>query len=179
MSKLVSFRTTWPGYFRQVAALQRLNAMCWCYLGQGWLAALDRWLPYTVTTTDRSYCISPQSTHRAGHQKLWVSGKAAQEWEECLVTRHQRDTGKPLYRQHIPLQPCLLVTSYVSTYGNVAPIWQRGRAYIATEVAALKIATSNTSTQFHLVSLVVTAPLCHTLFVTLCGNDSIILSMLS
>ena len=48
------------GCYRQVAALHsdryRQVLLYMILLDQGRLAAIDRWLPYTVTTIDRFYC---------------------------------------------------------------------------------------------------------------------------
>ena len=37
--------------------------MCWCYLGPGRLAVLERWLPNTVTILDRFHCMNVSIVH--------------------------------------------------------------------------------------------------------------------
>ena len=102
------------GCFRQVAALyndhyRQVPLYIEC-LGQGRLAALDRWLHYTVTTIDRFHCTS----------NVWASEAGCFRQVAALYNDHYKQV--PLYIKclgqgrlaavdkwlHIQTLPCIL-----------------------------------------------------------------------
>ena len=87
----VTCGTSSPGCCGQVVALQRWSGVCWYCLGQGRLAALGRWIIYTVTTATGTcaYVYIVASTYTQPHRcrtavscTMGWSGERFHSWEK-------------------------------------------------------------------------------------------------